>query len=162
MLQQHCGHKLDINISIVHISKPITGCATMNWMLCCSGISYTLFMKFIIRGREVLASEGFSDCQYPVTFIKRRRFLWPIVTPTLRSLLTLLHGHRQTCSVPPPHHPYIISWLMVVLLKDVLSSTAFWYNQAFFQIDIDNQRLLLVSIKQYELALMSDVKAFDN
>ena len=39
-----------------------------------------------------------------------------------------------------------------------LSSTAFWYNRVFSQIDINNQCLLLVGTKQYVFALMSDFK----
>ena len=37
-LCSHCGHKVDNDISIIHVSKSITGCAAINWMSSRSGV----------------------------------------------------------------------------------------------------------------------------
>ena len=70
-------------------------------------LRHFVFLVFIRRGKEVLASKGFiSVVNTQFYWLDEAGFLYSIVMPTLQSMLHML---RQARCVPPPHHPYVIS-----------------------------------------------------
>ena len=133
---------IDIDISIVHVSKLIIGHSTMNWMPGHSGVSYS--RRLLEEAGKLLPVKDSAIVNAQFHSLGEAEFLCRIVMPALQSLLC---GLGWTRYVPPPHHPYVISSsLMAVLLgttQNSLSCMMFWHNR----IVINNQHLLLVSKK---------------
>ena len=86
----------------------------MNWTLGHSGVSYSRHL--LEEAAKLLPVKDSAIVNTQFHSLDEAGFLCPIVMPALQSLLC---GCRETCCVPPPYRPYVMSSsLMAALLSE--------------------------------------------